>query len=364
MTRFLLPTNKLPAIATIALCALLLFGALCPNGIPLAAPARADSFNVGLITSGPTVDDQGFDWYAYQGLLRAQTDLGVVGTVYTSPSESDYEARLQQCVDDGNSLCISVSFSMADATLNKSATNGTVLFAIVDVEYESYPQNLRGLTFASDEVAYLAGTLAGLMTGSDVIGTIGGMPIATVDGFLNGYRNGATCANPGVTVLTSYLGSFTDLDLGAQAAQEMMDAGADVIFPAAGPAGYAALLTATQAGAWGIGVDTDQYVTVFEAGVTPGAAYMLTSAMKRIDNAVFDTIADALSGGFTSGTVVYDLAVDGVGLAPFHEATPSVPQSVRDQVESVRLDIIAGAIDVTAPCQGPGRVFLPLVASG
>lgn len=364
MTRFPLPTNKLPAIASTALCALLLFGALCPSGILLAAPARADSINVGLIASGPTVDDQGFNWYAYQGLLRAQTDLGVVGTVYTSPSESDYEARLQQCVDDGNALCISVAWTMADATLNKAAANGSVLFAIVDVEYETYPQNLRGLTFASDEAGYLAGTLAGLMTGSDVIGTIGGMPIPTVDDFLNGYRNGATCANPGATVLTSYLGSFTDPDLGAQAAQAMMDQGADVIFPAAGPAGNAALQVATQAGVWGIGVDTDQYVTVFEEGVTPGAEYMLTSAMKRIDNAVFDTIADALSGGFTSGTVVYDLAVDGVGLAPFHEATPSVPQSVRDQVESVRLDIIAGAIDVTAPCQGPGRVFLPLVASG
>ncbi len=324
---------------------------------------RPRQVSVGLIPDESGVGDMSFNWMAYQGLLRAETDLGVVGSVYTPTGPADYAAKIQQCVDDGNVLCVSVGFSMSDATWAAAAANPGVDFAIGDGTWESYPENLRGVTYASEQVGYLAGTLAGLMTGSDVVGGVGGMEIPPVVAFLEPYRYGTQCANSEAGVIISYTGTFNDPDLGAQVAQAQMAQGADVIFAAAGPTGNGAILTATQSGAWAIGVDVDQWVTVFESGSVPGSDKLLTSAMKRIDNAVYDTIADEVMFAFTPGAVVYDLAVDGVGLAPFHEADPYIPQAVKDAVEAVRQGILSGTIDVWQPC-GLHRIYLPVVLRG
>lgn len=318
---------------------------------------------VGLVPSESGVNDQGYNQLAYEGLLRAETSLGVTGSVYTPTGESEYEAKLQECVDAGNDLCISVSFMMADATRNIANANPGTLFAIAESEEPSPPDNLRGIMFASDEAGYLAGTLAGLMTESDMVGGVGGMQIPAVEAFLEPYRIAAECANLQATVILTYTGTFLDPELGAQVAQQMLDQGADVIFGAAGPTGNGAILTATQSGAWAIGVDVDQYFTLFQGGAVAGADHLLTSASKRVDNAVYQTIADVVAGTFTAGTVVYGLADDGVGLAPYHESDPYVPQSVRDRLEAVRLGIINGTIDTYEPCE-VYRVYLPLVISG
>ena len=313
-----------------------------------AAPA---TIAVGLVADGPEVNDGAFNQLSYEGLQRAETDLGVTGTVYTSATPADYGAQLQQCVDDGNDLCISVGFMMAEATWNAAQANPGIDFAIADTSWDQeYPVNLRGLIFAEEEVGYLAGTLAGLMTGSDVIGDIGGMAIPPVNNFVYGYRNGARCANPQVDVLIAYTGDFGDPDLGAQVAQDMIAQGADVIFAPAGATGNGAVLTATQSGAWGIGVDNDQYINIFDNGAVDGAEKLLSSAMKRLDNAVYDTIADAVATAFSPGTVRYNLAVDGVSLAPFHDADAAIPQAVKDTLTDVRQDIIDGVIDVWDPC--------------
>ena len=317
--------------------------------------------NVGLVFDNPAgAGNTSFNWMAYQGLLRAEANLGVVGTIYTPTTEFDYESLLQRCVDDGNGLCLSVGYLMSDATWNAAAANPGIDFAIVDHTWDSYPDNLRGLAFASEQVGYLAGTLAGLMTASDVVGGVGGMQIPPVQAFLEPYRYGAGCANPGVRVIITYTGTFTDPDLGAQVAQAQMAQGADVIFGAGGPTGSGGILTAAQSGAWGIGVDIDEYYTTFGGGSVPGSDKLLTSAIKRIDNAVYDTIDDAVAGIFTPGTVVYDLSVDGVDLAPFHEADPSIPQVVKDAVEAVRQGILSGSIDVWQTCAGY-RILLPVV---
>ena len=314
---------------------------------------------VGLVLDGPTVDDMSFNWFSYQGLLRAQGELGVVGTVYTSTTSADYVPNLRQCADDGNGLCISVGFLMGDATLSTAEAHIDTYFATVDFAWEDYPDNLRGMVFAEDEAGYLAGTLAGLMTQSDIVGDIGGAQIPSVERYVEGYRNGAQCANPDVSVLVEYINSFGDPDLGAQVAQDMIAQGADVIFAPAGLTGVGAVKSATQSGVWGMGVDTDFYISVFENGAVAGSDKLLSSAMKRLDNAVYGTIADVVSGTFTSGTVRYDLAADGVGLAPFHEADPFVSQNVRSGLDRVRQGIISGVIDVNGPC--PTRIYLPLV---
>jgi basic membrane protein A len=323
-------------------------------------PVKADVIHVGLVTDVAGLNDNAFNWSSYQGLLRAESELGVVGTVYTSTTSADYETNLNQCAMDGNDLCISVGFLTSDAIMNAAQTYSNTKFAIVDEIFEYYPSNLRGMSFASNEVGYLAGTLAGLMTESDVIGDIGGMEIPQVTGFTEGYQRGAECINPQVTTIISYTNDFGNPELGAIIAQGMISEGADVIFAAAGQTTSGAIITAAQSSVWAIGVDTDYYETVFNDGLVEGAEYLLSSAMKKLDNAVFLTISDVVNANFTSGTKLYDLTMDGVGLAPFHESEPSVPQSVKNTLDRVRQDIIDGKIDVNVPCPGPS-VYLPIV---
>ncbi|NMD31470.1 MAG: BMP family ABC transporter substrate-binding protein [Chloroflexi bacterium] len=304
---------------------------------------------VGFIPDIGGIDDNGFNEMAYIGLTRAVTDLGVVGTVYETTSFDDYPIKLAECVTDGNALCITVGWSMGEATLNAAAANPTVNFAIVDMTWDSYPDNLRSLMFAAEEAGYLAGTLAGLMTTSNIIGAIGGFPIPPVDAFMYPYMYGAHWANPDTHVLFNYAYNFGDPDLGAQIAQDQMAQGADVIFGVGGMMGNGAILAAAQAGAWVIGVDADAYDSVFGGGTVDGSEFLLTSAMKRVDNAVYNTIADQIDGLFTPGTVIGNLENGGVGLAPYHEADSSIPQDVKDQVDAVKQGIINGEINVWQP---------------
>jgi basic membrane protein A len=308
------------------------------------------AITVGLVADGPTVEDGSFNELSYQGILRAESELGITYQVYTSASEADYLPNLQQCASNGANLCFGVGFLMADAISQTALLYPETSFALVDHEWESQPPNLRGITFASDQVGYLAGTLAALMSDSHVVGTVAGMAIPTVQPFVNGYLNGAQCADPSTTVIITYTGTFVDPELGAQTAQEQMLLGADVIFGVGGATGNGAILTATQSGAWGIGVDLDQYNTLFGGGAVSGSDRLLSSAMKRLDNAVFDTISDVNSGTFTGGTALYTVAEDGVGLAPFHETDPLIPLSVRSRISGVEQGLREGWLDVYGPC--------------
>lgn len=316
---------------------------------------------IGLIVDGPTLFDGSFNEMAYQGLQRAQTELGIVGTVYTTTSGGPYEPQFAQCAAEGNALCVGVGSPMFGAGIAAANAATTTKFAVVDYEFSYPPDNLRGITFAEDEVGYLAGMLAGRMTASNVVGAVAGLPVPAVERFVTGYRHGFMCSNPHLTAtaLITYANTFTDPNLGAQIAQQQIANRADVVFNIAGLTGNGAILTATQSGKWAIGVDADQYVTLFGNGAVPGANKLLSSAMKRVDNAVFSTIADVMSGTFTSGNVVYRLNDNGVGLAPFHGADAAIPQSVKDALEAARLSIIDGAIDVNFNCRYP--LYLPLV---
>lgn len=352
--------NRRPIVLcmlSIVLGLLITYGIVVPAAaqsspaVGIEGTSKVETISVGFISDEAGVNDNGVNWYSYQGLLRAESELGVTGTVYTPTNPTEYEQKIQQCLSDGNDLCISSGFLLSDATMNVATANPGTNFAIVDTYYEMYPDNLRGIQFNIVEAGYLAGTLAGLMTESDVIGTIGGFPIPPVYEFIDGYRNGAQCSNPDVDVLIEYAYNWNDPELGASIAQDMIAQGGDVLFGVAGPTGISAILTGTQSGAWGIGIDFDFYPTVFDNGAIDGADKLLSSALKRTDNAVFDTISDVISGTFTAGTEVYNLSVDGVGLAPFHEADSSVPQGVRDTLANVEQGIIDGTININETCR-------------
>jgi basic membrane protein A len=312
---------------------------------------------VGMIPGTGGINDNGFNENSYAGLLRAQSELGVVGTVYELGDPPDFAATIEQCVMEGNKLCIGVGFELGAPVEEAANTFTQTKFATLDVEYGVYSPNLRGILFASEEPGYLAGVLAGEMTESNRIGAIGGMKIPPVDRFIDGYRNGASCANPFVTTVVSYTNDFTNPELGEQFARQMLDSGADVLFPVAGPTGEGALITTTQSGAWAIGVDVDQFNSVFQGGSVAGADHLLTSVLKRLDNAVYNTISDVISGTFGAGTLTYHLADGGVGLAPYHLADAAIPGSVKLQVDQAQMRIIQGLIDVNQPCDR--RLFLP-----
>lgn len=338
------------AAIALALMLFVLVGATLRRVSGQMRPQAPTAIAVGLVTDGPEIYDRAFNELSFMGILRARDELSITYQVYTSTSAYDYASNFERCAQDGMALCIGVGLLMADAISQSATLYPGVAFALVDYAWETPPPNLRGLTFAEDQAGYLAGTLAALMSDSGVVGAVGGMEIPPVQRFIAGYQNGARCAAPATTVLVTYTNTFVDPALGAQTAQEMLGAGADVIFGVAGATGNGAILTATQSGAWAIGVDVDQYRTVFEEGSVPGSDRLLSSALKRLDNGVFATIADVISGTFTSGTVLYTAAEEGVGLAPFHETDPLILMSARSRLSGVEQGLRAGWLDVYGPC--------------
>lgn len=318
-------------------------------------PVRADSIGVGLVLE--YFEPSPWNNLSLQGLMRAETDLGVIGTVYTATSDADYLPNLEACVLDGNALCISVGFSTMDAISATAATYTGTNFAIVDLPWDPPHQNLRAINFQADEPSYLAGTLASLMTQSDKLGLIGGMEIPAVTIFVDGFMQGAMCAKADVTQLITYTNEFGDPALGAVVAQDMIQQGVDVIFPPAGSTGYGSILTATQSSVWAVGYDEDLYYSLFMSGTITGSEYLLTSVVKKIDNAVYLTIADQVNGAFNPGSVYYSLADDGVGLAPFHDAEEAIPDEYKGRLAWLEQGIISGTVDVSSGC--PSQVFLP-----
>lgn len=307
---------------------------------------------VGLVPGGP-VDDHSFNQMAYEGLMRADSENLIDGHLYqpAGDTEPDYVAAIAQCIAAGNSLCVTVGFMMGNATMDAATNNPSINFAIVDMTWNEpdYPPNLRGMHFSVEEAAYLAGTLAGLMTETDKIGIVAGMAIPPINEFTTPYTNGAQWANHQAYVMLDYANDFGNEALGATIAQSQIDRDADVILGVGGMTGNGAIKQAGLQSKYCIGVDVDTYFTVFEGGAVPGAEFLLTSILKRVDNAVYDTIIAHITYNFTSGTYQYDTENGGVGLAPFHETESEIPPEVITYLNGVVAGIANGSVDVWQP---------------
>ncbi len=258
---------------------------------------------------------------------------------------ADYEKNLEQFASQNYDMVIAVGFFMGDALKANAAKHPNTKYAIVDFSYDPVITNVRGLVFAEDQAGYLAGALAAYMTKSNTIGVVGGNEgVPAVKKYVLGYENGAKSIKPDITVKKVYIDSFTDRARGAEAAKDFISQGADVIFGAGGQTGSGAIQAAAQAGVWVIGVDQDEFVTTFQNGAAAGSEKIVSSAMKRVDNAVFSAIKDAQAGSLTGGTQLYDAAGQGVGLAPFHEAAASVPAEVQTKLDSILKGLADGSI--------------------
>jgi basic membrane protein A len=214
---------------------------------------------------------------------------------------------------------------------------------------------MTGVLFSEQEAGFIAGAMAALLTGSDVVGVVAGREdVPPVVKFVNGYVAGAASINPDVRVLSIYNESFGDPAKGASDAAQFIGEGADVIFGAGGPTGSGGVKAATAESAWGIGVDQDEFYTTFGGGTVPGSEFLATSAMKRVDLAVFRNIAVSVQDTFVGGSYVLTAANAGITYAPFHDA--DIPESVATAVEAVRLGLADGSIE-TGVCGIDGLVI-------
>jgi basic membrane protein A len=327
-----------------------LLGLVALLGAAFVAPAAAQDAlieSVCLVTDVGRVNDGTFNQYAYEGMLAAAEDFDLEVTFIETQAQTDYEANLATCIDEGYDAVITVGFLIADATLAAAEANPDVFFIGVDQFVpEGSPENYVGVQFREDEAGFLVGAMAALMTQSGTIAGVYGIDIPPVVKFRNGFEQGARYINPDINVLGVYIDSFTARDRGASAAEQFIGEGADVIFGAGGPTGSGAIAFAASAGALVIGVDQDEYFTTFQGGEAAGAENIITSAIKRVDQSVYLSLEALVNGDLETfgggGTRVLSAANDGVGFAPSHDA--DVPEEVIEQVTAILEGLKDGSI--------------------
>jgi basic membrane protein A len=268
-------------------------------------------------------------------LQRAIAQLHIQGRVLTSSSGADYLPNLTTLAQQGYNLIIPVGFLMADATDAVAKQFPNAKFAMVDSDAtaeKGNPKNIEGLLFEEQQAGYLAGYLAGLYAkekGYKTISSVGGQKIPPVDHYIAGYQAGAKKADPGITTLNGYSQDFVDQAKCKQVALNQIQQGSKVVFQVAGACGLGALSAAQGAGLQGIGVDADQSYL---------GSYILTSAEKKVDVAVFNAIKADMNGTFAAGTnVTNNVANGGIGYGKIGPAGLSfAPQIAKlyDQIKS------------------------------
>jgi basic membrane protein A len=264
--------------------------------------------------------------------------------VLQSKSGSDYIPNLSTLAAQHYDLVIAVGFLMGDSLKAVSKQFPTTRFAIIDVDPAGGDgKNVLGLTFHEEESGYVAGYLAGLMqkvqgprnNGKNVVSTVGGLKIPPVDHYIAGFQAGAKAASPGVKTLNGYSNSFTDAAKCKSLAQTQLAQGSDVVFAVAGGCGLGALSAANAKGVWGVGVDADQNYL---------GPYMLTSAVKKVDFAVYSTVFKLKEGIFPGGTTVtFGIKNFAAGISGYAKG---VPGPVKTKVNAIVSKIKAGGIKI------------------
>lgn len=335
-------------------------------------PQPGEGIKVGQVTDVGGIDDRSFNATSWAGVERAIEELGVEGQYLESQQQTDYERNINEFIEQDFDLIITVGFLLGPATAKAAIENPDFDFAIVDYSFpDCWPgaevgkdcgsdkplDNVLGLTFATDEAAFLAGYLAAAMTKTGKVGIFGGIPLPTVNIFMVGFEQGVKYYNQqhgtNVEVLGwetdpsaegcgngSFTGNFESTDDGRRLAESMMDEGADIIVPVAGPVGLGSAAACQERGTMLIGVDTDWFISAPEY-----KEVYLTSILKNMDVAVFDAIEAEVEGTFTGGTYIGTLGNDGVGLAPFHNYDDEVSSDLQEELDQLRQDIIDGTVE-------------------
>jgi len=322
---------------------------------------KKSDFDACEVTDTGGVDDRSFNETAYDGLKDAAKEVGFKASVLESKSEADYEANINTLLGRKCDVIVTVGFLLGDATASAAEANPDQEFAIVDFDFfdadnnkDITYDNVRELTFSTDQSAFLAGYVAAATTKTGTVGTYGGINIPTVTIFMKGFEAGINYYNDENDTTVKlvgwstakdeglFTGDFDDQAKGRSTTEQLLDEGADIIMPVAGPVGLGSIEAVKAAGgdAKLVWVDTDGCVSVADS-----CNLFLTSVMKNMDVAVHDTVVAASKDEFEGGLYTGTLENDGVALAPFHEFEDEVPDKVKDAVEDLKQKIIDGDIE-------------------
>jgi basic membrane protein A len=324
---------------------------------PLVAP---EGFLVCQVTDVGGIDDKTFNATAWKGVTDAEEAFGFEGKFLESQQQTDYAVNINAFLEEGCDLIVTVGFLLGADTAIAAEANPDQKFAIIDFAYfdeegNKIPyDNVVELNFATDQAAFLAGYVAAGTTQTGTVGTFGGIPIPPVTVFMDGFwygvdyynqQNGTDVQVLGWNPATQeglFTGNFESTDDGRAFGESLMDEGADIILPVAGPVGLGTAAAVQERGsAYIIGVDTDMSVSAPEF-----ADVILTSVLKNMDVAVFLTTESVLDGSYEGGISVGTLDNDGVGLAPFNNLA-MVPDAVKDALPDLIAGIIAGDIQTS-----------------
>ena len=305
-----------------------------------AAPQA--TFKAGLVSDVGRFNDKGFNQNQLTGMKRAARQLKIQYRAVESRSAGDYLPNMASLARSNFNLVISAGFLLADATEAVADQFPNTKFAITDYPVEAFKKkhtNIEGLTYATNQNSYLIGCLAAKVAarqGKKNISVVGGQSIPPVVIFAAGYKAGAQKCVPGTTVQIQYSEDFLDQAKCKNIGTNQIDAGSQVVFSVAGPCGLGALDAAKERGKWGVGVDVDQSFL---------GNYILTSAVKRVDQGIFLAVQGAKSGkGYKGGKdLVFNLKNKGVGLGKISKKA-KIPASWLKQINTLKQQIIAGKI--------------------
>jgi basic membrane protein A len=297
----------------------------------------AKKIKVAIVTDIGGLNDRGFNSLAYKGLQQAKKELGADIRVLTSKSNADYVPNLTSLARQKYDLVIGIGFLMGESTVKVAKAFPQTNFANIDYPAALLkgPANVRGLVFKENEAGYLVGYMAGLYSkqkGGNHVSAVGGQKVPAVDAYYAGYEAGAKKANPGVKTEFAYSQDFVDQAKCKEIALNQIDKGSEVVFAVAGQCGLGALDAAKEKNVQSIGVDADQaYVN----------SSVMTSALKKVDVAVFDTAKSFQDGSFKGGEdQVFDMKSDGLGLG----AVSPAGKPFEAEVNKIKEQIASGEI--------------------
>jgi len=309
--------------------------------VGVSAAAHAADFKPAVVYDMGGKFDKSFNEGVYSGIKRFIDETGVEVMEFEVTNPAQREQAMRRMVNRGATVVLGVGFAQADAMDKVAADFPDTKFAIIDVNWLDRP-NLRQYAFKEHEGSFLVGVAAALASETGKVGFIGGMDIPLIRAFACGYVQGVKHAKDSVDVLQNMTGTtpaaWNDPGKGAELAQSQIDRGADVIYQAAGGTGIGVIRAAADAGKFAIGVDSNQN------HLAPGT--VLTSMLKRVDVAAYETFKDAMSGDFDTGTRILGLAEGGVGWALDEHNESLITSAMKSEIEAASADIVAGKIQV------------------
>jgi basic membrane protein A and related proteins len=314
--------------------------AICAGGLFASAAAYAADIKPAVIYDLGGKFDKSFNEGVFNGATKFKKDTGIDFQDFEIQNEAQREQALRRFAKDGFSPILVPGFSWGTTVAKIADEFPNTQFAIIDTVVDK--PNVSSLMFRADEGSYLVGVIAAKTSKTGKVGFVGGMDIPLIRDFECGYAQGVKSVNGGDTVIINYTGTdfhaWNDPVKGGELAKGQMDQGADIVYAAAGATGQGVLKAAADAGKLGIGVDSDQ------DNLFPGK--VLTSALKRVDIATYETFKAAKDGTFKGGARTFGVKEGGVGYAEDDWNKPILSSEAKAAADAAKADIISGKVQV------------------